>query len=113
MKLIVAMIRPETLLAVQEALADTEARLMSAAEVSDLRRPQANVYRGSQYRISRVRLRLEIVVPDREAVDQALEAIGRAAGGNGAGPWGGEDVFVMDLDAYRSAPAMAACAMRG
>jgi len=111
MKLIVAMIRPETLLAVQEALADTEARLMSAAEVSDLRRPQANVYRGSQYRISRVRLRLEIVVADQEAVDRVVEAIGRGAGSNGSGPWGGEDVFVMDLDAYHSAPAKAAYAM--
>jgi len=113
MKLIVAMIRPETLLAVQEALAETEARLMSAAEVSDLRRPQAIVYRGTQYRVSRVRLRLEIVVANQEAVDEALEAIGRGAGANRAGPWGGEDVFVMDLDAYHSAPAKAAVAMHG
>jgi nitrogen regulatory protein PII len=107
------MIRPETLLAVQEALADTEARLMSAGEVSDLRRPQANVYRGSQYRVSRVRLRLEIVVADQAAVDETMEAISRGAGTNGTGRWGGEDVFVMDLDAYHSAPAKAACAMAG
>jgi nitrogen regulatory protein PII len=113
MKLVVAMIRPETLVAVQEALADTEARVMSASEVTDLRRPQANVYRGSQYRISRVRLRLEIVVADQQAADEAVEAIGRGAGANAAGPWGGEDVFVMDLDAYHAAPAKAAYAMHG
>lgn len=114
MKLIVAMIRPETLLAVQEALAGTEARLMSAGEVSDLRRPQANVYRGSQYRISRVRLRLEIVVAGQAAVDEVMEAIGRGAGTNGSGRWSGEDVLVMDLDAYHSAPSRASeCVLHG
>jgi nitrogen regulatory protein PII len=99
MKLIVAMIRPETLLAVQEALSDTEGRLMSAGEVSDLRRPQANVYRGSQYRVSRVRLRLEIVVRNESLVDGVVEAIARGAGG--------EDIFVMNLDDYRATPARA------
>ena len=107
MKLIVAMIRPETLLAVQEALSDTEARLMSVGEVSDLRRPQANVYRGSQYRISRVRLRLEIVVATETMVGEVVEAIASGAGSSGAGRSGGEDVFVMNLDDYRSAPARA------
>jgi nitrogen regulatory protein PII len=105
MKLIVAMIRPETLLAVQEALSETEARLMSVGEVSDLRRPQANVYRGAQYRTSRVRLRLEIVVEDQTLVDETVEAIARGAGSGSLGPWGGEDVFVMNLDDYRSAPS--------
>jgi nitrogen regulatory protein PII len=101
MKLIVAMIRPETLLAVQEALSDTDAHLMSVGEVSDLRRPHANVYRGSQYRVSRVRLRLEIVVTAEEFVDEVVSAIARGAGTNGSGRWGGEDVFVMNLDDYR------------
>jgi nitrogen regulatory protein PII len=105
MKLIVAMIRPETLLAVQDALSGTEARLMSAGEVSDLRRPQANVYRGAQYRTSRVRLRLEIVVEDQTAADEAVQAIARGAGSAGLGPWAGEDVFIVNLDGYRSAPS--------
>jgi nitrogen regulatory protein PII len=114
MKLIVAMIRPETLSAVQEALSDTEARLMSVGEVSDLRRPQANVYRGAQYRISRMRLRLEIVVGNETAVDEVVEAITRGAGTSGLGRWGGEDVFVMNLDDYRSTPSRAReCAARG
>lgn len=108
MKLIVAMIRPETLLAVQEALADTEARLMSVGEVSDLRRPQANVYRGAQYRTSRVRLRLEIVVTNEAQVDEVVDSIARGAGTSGVGRWGGEDIFVMNLDDHRPAPSRAA-----
>jgi nitrogen regulatory protein PII len=113
MKLIVAMIRPETLSTVQEALSDTGGRLMSVGEVSDLRRPQANVYRGSQYRISRVRLRLEIVVANETQVDEVVEAISRGAGTSGPGRWGGEDVFVMNLDDYRSTPSRAGeCAVQ-
>jgi nitrogen regulatory protein PII len=112
MKLVVAMIRPETLPAVQEALADTQARLMSVGEVSDLRRPQANVYRGAPYRVSRVRLRLEIVLGNETPVDEVVAAVSRGAGGSGR--WGGEDLFVLNLDDYRSAPPRTAeCAMCG
>jgi len=113
MKLIVAMIRPEALPAVQEALVDTEARLASVGEVSDLRRPEPNVYRGSQYRTSRIRLRLEIMLENDAAVDEVVQTILRAAGAGG-GRWSGEDLFVMNVDSYRPALAgSAAGALRG
>jgi nitrogen regulatory protein PII len=50
-------------------------------------------------------LRLEIVVEDQTLVDETVEAIARGAGSGSLGPWGGEDVFVMNLDDYRSAPS--------
>ncbi|HUP03220.1 MAG TPA: P-II family nitrogen regulator [Bryobacteraceae bacterium] len=105
MKLIVALIRPETLLAVQDALAEVSeqvpTRLASVAEVSDLRRPEANVYRGSQYRKTRTRLRLEIMVEVDSAVDRVIEAILR---GSGAGLGrSGDDIFVMRVDDWRLA----------
>jgi nitrogen regulatory protein PII len=105
MKLIVATIRPETLSGVQEALAaaaeeGAQSRITSACEVSDLRRPERNVYRGSQYGISRLRLRLEIVVENDGAVDRVVDAVVSVAGMNG-GRWNGEDLFVMNVDSYR------------
>jgi nitrogen regulatory protein PII len=112
MKLIVAMIRPETLPAIQDALADARVRLSSVGEVSDLRRKEASVYRGSEYRTSRVRLRLEVAVDEDSAVDEVVEAILRGAGAIGGR--GGEEIFVMNVDTYRAtAPRSMAASSRG
>ena len=72
--------------------------------MTDLRRPEAIVYRGLQYRKSRVRLRLEVVLENDAAVDDAVEAVLRAAG-IGEGRRGGEDVFLMNVEDVRSMPA--------
>jgi nitrogen regulatory protein PII len=102
MKLIVAMIRPERLEAIQEALADTEACRMSVGEVCDLRHQRSNVYRGTEYHVSRPRLRLEIVVVNERLVREVVDAITRATFTSDSGRLGGEDVFVMNLDDWIS-----------
>jgi nitrogen regulatory protein PII len=102
MKLIVAMIHHEKLEAIQEALSDTEACLMSVGEVCDLRHQRSNVYRGTEYRVSRPRLRLEIVVVNEMLVRDVVDAITRVAFTSGSRRLGGADVFVMNLDDWIS-----------
>jgi nitrogen regulatory protein PII len=102
MKLIVAMIRPEELEALQETLSDTDACLMSVGEVCDLRHQRSNVYRRTEYSVSPPRLRLEIVVVDKMLVRDVVEGITFIAFTSGSGRLGRGDVFVMNLDDWIS-----------
>ena len=91
MKLIVAMIRPEQLEAVQESLSETEACVISVNEVCDLRNQRSSVYRGAEY-VSGRALRLEIVVVNEMLVREVVEAITRVGSAG--------DVFVLNLEAW-------------
>jgi nitrogen regulatory protein PII len=102
MKLIVAMIHPEKLEAIQEALSDSEACLMSVGEVCDLRYQRSNFYRGTEYRVLRPRLRLEIVVVNEMLVRDVVEAITLVAFTSGSERLGGAGVFVMNLEDWIS-----------
>jgi nitrogen regulatory protein PII len=98
MKLILAIIRPEKLSAVQTALDRRDVFLVTASEVVDCRREQSTVeiYRGREVRRPVTRLRLEVAVAD-EFFDEAVATIRHAAG---SGQIGDGKVFVMGLDEY-------------
>ena len=101
MKLIIAIIRPEKLAAVQAALTEHEAYLMSFSEVlGDGREPsRTGIYRGVEFRVRWPKLRLEIVVEDW-LVEGAVENIIRAGSSGDSGQIGDCKVLVMQLDGY-------------
>ena len=101
MKLIIAIIRPEKLAAVQAALTEHEAYLMSFSEVlGDGREPgRTGIYRGVEFRVRWPKLRLEIVVEDW-LVEGAVETIIRAGSAGDSGQIGDCKVLVMQLDGY-------------
>jgi nitrogen regulatory protein PII len=101
MKLIIAMIRPENLAAVQAALIEQEAYLMSVSEVLG-EGPEpgcTGMYRGVEFRVQRPKLRLEIAVDDR-VVEGAVETIMRAGSTGHAGLIDDCKVLVIQLDGY-------------
>ncbi len=98
MKLIIAIIRPEDLDAVQAAVEETEASVISVSEVRYGRGRSTGFYRGAEYRAMRLRLRLEIVMVNELLVPDAIEAIGRAISGPDSGNSGEGEVLVTELD---------------
>jgi nitrogen regulatory protein PII len=99
MKLIVATIGPEKMEAVQAAVRELDAYLMSVSQVvGDPREPGfTEIYRGRQIRVPRPKLRLEMVVDDT-AVMQAVDAIVRVGIAAGTGPVANGNILVMKLD---------------
>ncbi len=79
MKLIVAIIRPEKLQAVREALDEMDVSLMYAGGVSDGWRTRQGRYRGLEFRIRQPKIRLEILIVNDMAVSGVVNAINRAA----------------------------------
>jgi nitrogen regulatory protein P-II 2 len=79
MKLIIAIIRPEKLAAVQAALTELKACLISVSQVlGGGREPgRTGMYRGVEFRVQPPKLRLEIAADDW-LVEGAVEAIMRA-----------------------------------
>ena len=98
MKLIIAIIRPEDLENVQDALEEAEASLISVSEIRYGRGQRTGCYRGTEYRAMQVRLRLEIVQLNDLLVPDAIEAIGRAISGPASSNPGEGDLLVMELD---------------
>jgi nitrogen regulatory protein P-II 1 len=98
-KLIVAIIRPERLEAVQAALREAETCLLCVSQVVGNGRDDVftEIYRGREIRRPRPKLRLEIAVPDA-LVQGAVEGIARAASICGPGRQGNGNVFVMQLE---------------
>ena len=105
MKLIIAMIRPENLAAVQAALTEQEMCLMSVSEVlgevlGEGREPGCTgMYRGVGFRAQRPKLRLEVAVDDW-VVEGAVETITRAGSTGHAGLIDDCKVLVIQLDGY-------------
>jgi nitrogen regulatory protein P-II 1 len=105
MKLVVAVIRPEKLEAVQAALQEAEACLLCVSQVVGDRRDDGftEIYRGREVRVPRPKLRLEIAVNDA-LVQGTVEVIARAASIGGPGRQGNGNVFVMQLEACLCIP---------
>jgi len=99
MKLVVAIIRPERLEAVQRALNERDVYLMTVTDVRGCGRQRGytEVYRGSEYQVRLLpKLKLEIAVNDA-FVEAAVEAIVHAARSE-AGQVGDGKIFVLPLD---------------
>ena len=111
MKLIVAIIRPEKLEAVQEALNKRDVYLMTVSDVRGCGRQRGytEVYRATEYQVRLLpKLKLEIGVNDA-FVEATVEAIVHAARMGETGQIGDGKIFVLPLeDCVRIAPANAA-----
>jgi nitrogen regulatory protein P-II 1 len=99
MKLILAIIRPEKLSAVQSALEKQDADLISVSQVlGDGREPgDTEIYRGREVHVRRPKLRLEIVTDDLLA-DGVVEAVARAAAPGSAWQSGDGQVLVLPVE---------------
>ena len=99
MKLVVALIPPERLEAVQEVVDDPAASIVSVSEVGDVREPRLKAfYRGGEYAVPRPRLRVEIAVINEGLVPTLVSALRQAAATKEPGRQGCGDVLVMPLD---------------
>src|SRR6202790_3251208 len=100
MKLIVAIIRPEKLEAVQAALGAHDVYLMTVSDVRGCGRQRGytEVYRSAEFQVRLLpKLKLEIAVNDT-FVDAAIEAIVHAARTPETGQIGDGKIFVLPLD---------------
>jgi nitrogen regulatory protein P-II 2 len=100
MKMIVAIIRPEKLEAVQQALNDHDVYLMTVTDVRGCGRQRGftEVYRGTEFQVRLLpKVKLEIGVNDA-FVEAAVEAIVHAARTAETGQIGDGKIFVMPLD---------------
>jgi nitrogen regulatory protein P-II 1 len=98
MKMIVAIIRPEKLSAVQAALNAQDVSLVTVSEVLGCGGDQSTteIYRGREFRRPATKVRLEIAVHDSSS-DTVVEAILAAGCSTGSGTAGDGMVFVMEL----------------
>src|SRR5262245_65906902 len=100
MKLIVAIIRPETLEDVQAALNERDLYLMTVTDVGGFGRYRfyTEVYRGAEIPVRvQPRLKLEIAVED-DSLEPAIEAIVRAARKGDVCDLGDGKIFVFPMD---------------
>ena len=100
MKMIKAIVRPNKVDDVKDALARNGISGMTVTEVRGhgRQRGQSTVYRGSEYEVSLLpKMEIEVVVPD-DLVDDAIEAIMQAAR---TGEIGDGRVFVIPVEQGR------------
>ncbi len=100
MKMIVAIIRPEKLDAVQQALNDCDVYLMTVSDVRGCGRQRGytEVYRGAEFQVRLLpKLKLEIAVNDA-FVEAAIEAIVHAGRTEKTGQIGDGKIFVLSLE---------------
>jgi nitrogen regulatory protein P-II 2 len=100
MKMIVAIIRPEKLEAVQRALNERDVYLMTVSDVRGCGRQRGltEVYRGSEFQVRLLpKLKLEIAVND-SFVEAAIEAIVHSSRSGETGQIGDGKIFVMPMD---------------
>jgi nitrogen regulatory protein P-II 2 len=100
MKMIVAMIRPEKLEAVQLALNERDIYLMTVTDVRGCGRQRGftEVYRGTEFVVRLLpKLKIEIAVNDA-FVEAAVEAIVHAARSGDTGQIGDGKIFVTPID---------------
>ena len=100
MKMIVAIIRPEKLEAVQAALNERDVYLMTVSDVRGCGRQRGytEVYRGTEFQVRLLpKLKLEIAVNDA-FVEATIEAIVHAARTPETGQIGDGKIFVLPLE---------------
>lgn len=100
MKLIIAIIRPEKLEAVQAALNEREVYLMTVTDVRGCGRQRGHteMYRGAEVQIKLVpKVKLEIAVNDA-FVEPTIEAIVHAGRTGETGAIGDGKIFVLPLE---------------
>ncbi len=97
MKMIMAIIKPFKLDDVREALTPLGVQGLTVTEVKGFGRQkgQTEIYRGAEYHVSFLpKVKIEVVVP-AAMVEQAMEAIAKAAN---TGKIGDGKIFVFDVE---------------
>lgn len=100
MKIVVAVIQPTKLKAVQEALAKVEVERMTVFDSQGYARQRghAEMFRGAEYKIQLLRkVTLEIAVND-DFLERTIDAITSAARSGPTGNIGDGKIFVLPLD---------------
>ena len=100
MKMIVAVIRPEKLEAVQNALHERDVYLMTVTDVRGCGRQRGytEVYRGTEFRVKLLpKVKIEIAVNDA-FIEATIEAILMAARTGDTGQIGDGKIFVLPLE---------------
>lgn len=100
MKMIVAIIRPDKLEAVQRALNDRDVYLMTVTDVRGCGRQRGftEVYRGTEFQVRLLpKLKLEIAVNDA-FVEATIEAVVHSARSGDTGQVGDGKIFVLPMD---------------
>ena len=100
MKMIVAIIRPENLEAVQRALSERDIYLMTVSDVRGCGRQRGHTeqYRGAEYKVNLLpKVKLEIAVNDA-FVGAAIESIVHSARSGETGKIGDGKIFVLPLE---------------
>lgn len=100
MKLIIAIIRPEKLSVVREALKAAEVNLMTVTDVRGCgtQGGRTEVYRGQEHSIELLpKVKLEIAVNDH-FVDATIDAIVQHARTEGTGAIGDGKIFILPLE---------------
>jgi len=103
-KYIIAIIQPQRLDPVREALAEVGVKGLTVSDVQGYGRQKGHteVYRGHEYLVNFVRKVKVEVACDSEAVEQVIETITRASKSGAEGKIGDGKIFILDLaDAVR------------
>ena len=99
MKLVIAVISPDRLQAVREALPEPDAYVFYINSVGDLREPVHKLYRGGHFIEPRPRLRVEIIVVNEMLLDEVVGAVISAAASDRHG-----NIFVVPLEDWIRIP---------
>jgi len=104
MKLVIAVIAPDTLELVRSALPEPDAYLFYVNLVGDIRNPVHGSYRGGSFQEPRSRLRVEIIVVNEMLLDEVVQAVMQAAlaGSDDRGSRG--NIFVLPLENWIRIP---------
>ena len=100
MKLVIAMIQPTKLRAVQEALAKVNVERITLCDAQGYgrQRGQTELYRGVEYQVNLLRkVMLEIAVND-DFLERTIETIQTVAKTGNDGNFGDGKIFVLPLD---------------
>jgi nitrogen regulatory protein PII len=107
MKLLVAVIAPEKIDLVRDALPEPDAYIYYINQVGDIREPVQGHYRGSNYAEPRARLRVEIIVVNEMLLQEVIDTVMKAATCGSAERVSSGNIFVMPLDAWFRIPSIA------
>lgn len=100
MRLVIAVIQPTKLKAVQEALAKIGVEHMTVCDAQGFgrQRGQPNVYRGNEYKVNLLRkVSLEIVV-NEDFLQRTIDTLSRVARTGPEGAFGDGKIFVMPVE---------------
>jgi len=104
MKLVIAVISPEKLELVRDALPEPDAYIFYVNLVGDVRNPVHGSYRGSSFVEPRSRMRVEIIVVNEMLLEEVVRAVGKAASSESDDQGSGGNIFVVPLEDWIRIP---------